>query len=173
MQGFAPPQYTNVVMPFDERPPHVPDDNPTGVFRRRFARPAGERVVLHFGGSEGALFVELNGEPVGIHKDARTPAEFDVTDLLEDDNELVCAVVQWSDASVVEDQDQWWHAGLPRDVFLYSTPQKYLADVFARGFAAARFEVAVDGDVRLLDPDGRTVLDGPGQVKDPLLWSAE
>ena len=42
-------------------------ENPTGVYRRRFARrAAGERVVLHFGGSEGALFVELNGEPVGI-----------------------------------------------------------------------------------------------------------
>ena len=103
MQGFARPQYTNVQMPFDDKPPTVPEDNPTGVFRRRFARPAGERVVLHFGGSEGALFVELNGEPVGIHKDSRTPAEFDVTDRLEDDNELVCAVVQWSDASFVED----------------------------------------------------------------------
>ena len=151
----------------------MPEDNPTGIFRRRFARPAGERVVLHFGGSEGALFVELNGEPVGIHKDARTPAEFDVTDLLEDENELVCAVVQWSDASFVEDQDQWWHGGLPRDVFLYATPREHIADVFARGYADGRFEVDADGEVRLLDPDGRTVLDGPGRLEDPLLWSAE
>jgi len=173
MQGFAPPQYTNVAMPFDERPPRVPEDNPTGIFRRRFARPAGERVVLHFGGSEGALFVELNGEPVGIHKDSRTPAEFDITELLEDDNELVCAVVQWSDASFVEDQDQWWHGGLPRDVFLYTTPREHIADVFARGYADGRFEADVDVPVRLLDPDGRTVVDGPGQLKDPLVWSAE
>ena len=28
-------------------------------------------------------------------------------------------------------------------------------------------------EIRLLDPDGRTVLDGPGRLKDPLLWSAE
>src|SRR5215211_3217607 len=105
MQGFAPPQYTNVVMPFDDRPPTVPEANPTGVYRRRFARPAGERVVLHFGGSEGALFVTLNGEPVGIAKDARTPAEFDVSEILEASNELVVAVVQWSDASFIEDQD--------------------------------------------------------------------
>ena len=160
-------------MPFDEKPPNVPSENPTGIFRRRFARPEGERVVLHFGGSEGALFVELNGEPVGIHKDARTPAEFDVTHLLEDDNELVCAVVQWSDASFVEDQDQWWHGGLPRDVFLYATPREYIADVFARGFADGRFEVDAPGELRLLDPDGRTVLDGPGRLEDPLLWSAE
>ena len=38
------------------------------------------RVVLHFGGSEGALYVTVNGEPVGIAKDSRTPAEFDVTE---------------------------------------------------------------------------------------------
>jgi beta-galactosidase len=177
MQGFAPPAYTNIAMPFDERPPHVPEANPTGLYRRRFARPPGDRVVLHFGGSEGALFVTLNGEPVGIAKDSRTPAEFDVTDLLEDDNELVCAVVQWSDASFVEDQDQWWHGGLPRDVFLYATPREHIADVFARGTADGHFEVDVVGPparARLIDPDGRLVLDElEGRVADALLWSAE
>ena len=43
----------------------------------------------------------LNGKPVGLSKDARTPAEFDVTDLVQHGapNELVVVVVQWSDAS--------------------------------------------------------------------------
>jgi beta-galactosidase len=182
MQGFAPPQYTNVQMPFDERPPRVPDENPTGVYRRRFERPPGERVVLHFGGSEGALFVELNGEPVGIAKDSRTPAEFDVTDLLEDDNELVCAVVQWSDATFVEDQDQWWHGGLPRDVFLYATPREYIADVFARGDADGRFVldlVGPPGRARLVGARGETALDDPvdgrleARIDAPGLWTAE
>src|SRR5919202_308982 len=53
-----PPQYTNVVMPFEERPPRVPLDNPTGIYRRRFTLPRGwrgRRVILHFGGVEGAL----------------------------------------------------------------------------------------------------------------------
>jgi beta-galactosidase len=179
MQGFAPPQYTNVVMPFDNEPPTVPDANPTGVYRRRFARPDGERVVLHFGGSEGALFVTLNGEPVGIAKDARTPAEFDVTDLLEADNELVAAVVQWSDASFVEDQDQWWHGGLPRSIFLYATPREHIADVFARGDMHGNLSLALDGRARLFDPDGALVLDEPvsgqldAELAKPLLWSAE
>ena len=139
MQGFAPPQYTNVQMPFDERPPNVPDDEPDGHLPAA-VRAAGRASAwcCTSAAAEGALFVELNGEPVGIHKDSRTPAEFDVTELLEDDNELVCAVVQWSDASFVEDQDQWWHGGLPRDVFLYATPREHIADVFARGFADGR-----------------------------------
>ena len=59
------------------------------------------------------------------------------------ENELVAAVVQWSDASFVEDQDQWWHAGLPRSVVLYATPRAYVADVFARGDMDGRLVVDV------------------------------
>ena len=41
-------------------------------------------------------------------------------------------VVRWSDASFIEDQDQWWHAGhLPRGL-LYATGATHIADVFAR-----------------------------------------
>ena len=78
------PQYTNVQMPFPNLPPAVPDDNPTGVYRRRFRLPIdwqGRRVILHFGGCEGALYVYVNGQPVGLSKDARTPAEFDISAL--------------------------------------------------------------------------------------------
>ena len=121
MLGYDIPKYTNVVMPFPERPPNVPEENPTGIYRRSFAIPrawAGRRVVLGFGGTEGVLHVVLNGHPVGIAKDSRTPAEFDVTDLVRRSgrNELVAVVVRWSDASFVEDQDQWWHAGISRHV---------------------------------------------------------
>ncbi len=85
MQGYDRPHYTNVQMPFPERPPHVPEDNPTGIYRRRFRVPRGwrgRRVVLHFGGVEGVLYVLVNGEAVGLSKDSRTPAEFDVTEHL-------------------------------------------------------------------------------------------
>ncbi|HEV7213928.1 MAG TPA: glycoside hydrolase family 2 TIM barrel-domain containing protein, partial [Chloroflexota bacterium] len=137
MQGFGRPHYTNVVMPFPEMPPHVPQDNPTGVYRRQFTSPGswrGRRVVLHIGGCEGACYVYLNDQPVGLHKDARTPAEYDLTALLRHDapNTLVAVVPRWSDASFVEDQDQWWQSGIQRDVFLYATDIVYLADVLAR-----------------------------------------
>ena len=138
MQGFGSPHYTNVVMPFPDEPPHVPGQNPTGIYRREFTVPADwqrRRLVLHFGGCEGALFVYVNGEPVGISKDARTPAEFDVSAHVRFDaaNELVAVVVQWSDASFIEDQDHWWQAGLQREVCLYATGTPHLQDVFARG----------------------------------------
>ena len=32
------PQYTNVVMPFPDRPPRVPEANPTGLYERTTLR---------------------------------------------------------------------------------------------------------------------------------------
>ena len=183
MQGFGRPHYTNVVMPFHELPPHVPEQNETGIYRRTFTIPRGWRsrpVVLHFGGAEGALYVLVNGEPVGIAKDSRTPAEFDISALVRHDrvNELVAVVVRWSDASFVEDQDQWWHAGLPRSIGLVSPTVR---DVEVCAGADGSFTVyAEDGDARVLDPRGRQVAKGmlqngrfDGEVRTPRLWSAE
>jgi beta-galactosidase len=70
-----------------------------------------------------------------MSKDSRTPAEFDITSLtdLEGKNELIIEVVRWSDASFLEDQDHWWHAGLQRDVYLYSTLFPHIHDVHAIG----------------------------------------
>ena len=181
MQGFESPHYTNVVMPFADRPPNVPDANPTGVYRRTFTIPRGwrrKRIVLGFGGVEGVLHVVLNGEPVGIGKDSRTPSEFDVTEIVRHGapNELVAAVVRWSDASFVEDQDQWWHAGISRGVYLYAGG---IEDVFARAGADGSLAVDARGAVRarLLDARGRTVLRTslPAEtgLRAPRLWSAE
>jgi beta-galactosidase len=129
-----PPQYTNVVMPFPDTPPHVPaDDNPTGVYRTTFRVPAGwrkRRVVVHFGGVESCFFLYCNGTFVGMSKDSRLPAEFDLTRfLIRGTNELAVVCLQYSDASYVEDQDHWWMAGIFRDVHLYSTEAVYLEDI--------------------------------------------
>src|SRR5690242_5680721 len=137
MQGFGAPHYTNVQMPFPQLPPHVPADNPTGLYRRAFDVPEswrGRRIVLHIAGCEGACYVYVNGQPVGLHKDSRTPAEYDLTSFVRFDapNELAAVVLRWSDASFVEDQDHWWQSGIHRDVFLYATDTIYLADLFAQ-----------------------------------------
>ncbi|HZO50322.1 MAG TPA: hypothetical protein VFB26_09265, partial [Gaiellaceae bacterium] len=181
MLGYESPHYTNVAMPFAEQPPRVPERNPTGLYRRRFQLPRswrGRRIVLHFGGVEGVLHVLVNGRPVGLAKDARTPAEFDVSDLVlppGQTNEVLAAVVRWSDASFVEDQDQWWHAGIAREVCLYATRPTYIADVFARGDLDDRYRDGVltvtaqvagpEADsaalrAQLLDPRGQVVLAG-------------
>ncbi len=127
------PIYTNVQMPFPHRPPEVPDENPTGVYERTFALPAswaGKRVVLHVGAAESVLIVELDGTEIGVSKDSHLAAEFDLTDHLHaGEHTLRLTVVKWSDASFIEDQDQWWHGGITRSVYLYATGPAYLADV--------------------------------------------
>ena len=52
---YGRPQYTNVIYPFPVDPPHIPDENPTGEYRRRFDRPdwadSGERCCCGSTGS--------------------------------------------------------------------------------------------------------------------------
>ncbi len=137
MQGYDKPIYCNVKMPIPNTPPFVPqDDNPTGLYRREFDLPqdwAGRRVILSFGGVESAFYVWINGEFVGFSKDSRLPAEFEISDYVRPGkNTVVTEVIRWSDGSFLEDQDHWRFAGMYREVKLYSLPEIYLADVFAK-----------------------------------------
>ncbi len=191
MHGHGRPHYTNVKMPFREEPPFTPAENPTGVYRRAFRIPAdwqGRRIVLHFGGADSVLAVYIDGIAVGLSKDSRLPAEFDVTPLLRPgiEHELVALVVQYSDASFLEDQDQWRLGGLHREVHLYATPPIHLADIKitphldpaepAKKPAALEVLVRVGFPqnlplpgtkvaVQLLDPSGRAVLARPAVLE--------
>ena len=131
------PHYTNVQMPFSGEPPHVPELNPTGVYERTFELPdawAGRRIVLQVGAAESVLLVRVNDTQVGLSKDSHLAAEFDVTDVVRaGTNTLNLRVVKWSDATFVEDQDQWWHGGVTRSVLLYATSRTRLADIRAIG----------------------------------------
>jgi beta-galactosidase len=131
------PAYTNIQMPFTADPPRVPQENPTALYRRKVTVPeawSGRRVVLHLGGAESVAFVWVNGRAVGMSKDSRLAAEFDVTDAVRfgKRNTVCVMVVRWSDASYVEDQDQWWQAGLHRSVVLYSPDTVRIGDVHVR-----------------------------------------
>ena len=143
------PHYTNVIMPFPGSPPEIPVDNPTGVYEREFELPAawaGRRVVLSIGAAESVSIVHLNGREVGVGKDSHLAAEFDVTDHVEPGtNTLRIRVVKWSDATYIEDQDQWWHGGITRSVTLFATGPVHLADIKALGGLAG------DGTTGTLD----------------------
>ena len=127
------PHYTNVQMPFDGPPPRLPDRNPTGVYRRSFTTGRGwksHRVVLHIGGAESVHAVYLNDRFVGYGTDSRLPSEYDITDaLVSGSNHLAIVVVRYSALSYVEDQDQWWMAGLHRSVYIEARTPVHIADV--------------------------------------------
>jgi beta-galactosidase len=130
------PIYTNVLMPFRNEPPLVPATNPTGLYRTQFTLPRGwkqRRVVIHLGGVENCYYLYCNGLEVGFAKDSRLPSEFDLTPYLRSGKNLIAMkVLRWSDTSFIEDQDQWWHAGIHREVFLYTTEETHIRDLFVR-----------------------------------------
>ncbi|WP_348787982.1 glycoside hydrolase family 2 TIM barrel-domain containing protein [Leifsonia sp. NPDC080035] len=135
--AYGRPAYTNVQFPFPIDPPHVPDENPTGDYRRGFTMPADwpadARVALRFDGVESLYRVWLNGEEVGIATGSRLAQEFDVTGLIRDGaNLLSVRVHQWSPASYLEDQDQWWLPGIFRDVTLVARPADGIEDLWLR-----------------------------------------
>ncbi len=143
-------------MPFPGEPLDLPATNPTGVYERDFELTegwlAGRRVVLQVGAAESVLIATVNGEQVGVSKDSHLAAEFDLTGLVKPGpNSIRLRVVKWSDATYVEDQDQWWHGGITRSVFLYATPRVHFADLrvnagLADDLRTGTFELLADVD---------------------------
>ena len=135
LHGYGSAAYTNVVYPFPVEPPHVPDENPTGDYRRPFTVPeewAGTDAVLRFEGVDSCLRAWLNGVELGTAMGSRLPTEFEVGELLRPGGENVLAVRvhQWSAGSYLEDQDMWWLSGIFRSVTLLARPADALDDVF-------------------------------------------
>ena len=134
LQGHGAPAYTNVAYPFPVEPPHVPAENPTGHYRRYFElSQVWPDAVLRFDGVDSAYTVWLNGVELGWSTGSRLTAEFAVGPLLRaGENVLAVRVHQWSSASYLEDQDQWWLSGIFRDVTLIERPADGSDDVFIR-----------------------------------------
>ncbi|GAB2874068.1 glycoside hydrolase family 2 TIM barrel-domain containing protein [Streptomyces mayteni] len=162
---FGLPAYTNQQYPFPLDPPYVPDDNPTGEYRRSFELPSAlrdvaGRVVLRFEGVDSAFAVWCNGIPLGHATGSRLPSEFDVTDaLVPGDNVIAVRVHQWSAASYLEDQDMWWLSGIFRSVGLLARPASGVEDLFVH---AGFDHVTGDGTLRVDTP-------GPARVHIPEL----
>ncbi|MEW6229421.1 MAG: sugar-binding domain-containing protein, partial [Bacillota bacterium] len=182
MHGYGRPNYTNIAYPFPVDPPFVPDENPTGSYRRPFTIPEawqGRRVFLVFEGVSSAFHLWVNGYEVGYSQGSHLPSEFDLTTYLRpgEENLLAVRVYQWSDGSYLEDQDMWRLSGIFRDVYLIATPPVHLRDLRVRtSFDAAYDHATLDlslalrnyhehdvvGEAvsaHLLDGEGRTIVE--------------
>ncbi len=133
------PHYTNVQMPWKGRPPSLPDTVATVVYRRSFSieeQWQSRRTILHVGGAESVHMVYLNGSFVGYGTDSRLPSEYDISSFVaKGENQLAIVVCRYSAQSHVEDQDQWWMAGLHREVFLRSDAHIGIRDVVVEATA--------------------------------------
>lgn len=143
VQGFGTPIYVNTGYSFcspgyppywdEPNPPHIPKDwNPTGTYRREFNLPSnwdGKEIFLSADGVRGAAYYYLNGEFVGMNKQAKIPTRFNITKLVKPGNNIIgIQVHRFSDANYLECQDFWRISGIERDIYLYATPKQHIAD---------------------------------------------
>lgn len=111
--------------------------------------------MLRFDGVESWCKVWLNGTELGTSSGSRLPVEFDATRVLKAaGNVLAVRVHQWSAASYVEDQDQWWLPGIFRDVTLLHRPEGSVADYFVHAtYDGGKGTLQVD-----CSPEGRVTV---------------
>ena len=143
-QGFGIPVYVNVGWEFVSRgyepymqapqPPIVPEKfNPTGVYRTTFTVPEewdGRQIFISFDGVKSAAYLYINGVEVGMSKDSKLPARYDITRFVKKDspNQLAMRVFRWNDGTYLEGQDFWRISGIERDVYIYSQPKVRIKD---------------------------------------------
>jgi beta-galactosidase len=184
--GYGSPAYTNVRYPFPVDPPHVPDDNPTGEYRRTFDLPhgwPGGDAVLRFDGVDSCFRVWLNGTELGHAKGSRLPAEFEAGALLRPEGNVVAVRVhQWSSGSYLEDQDMWWLSGIFRSVTVLARPAGCVPNLFVHaGYdhvtGSGTLRVATEGVPALLSVPELGLVDVPADEQHHIghvePWSAE
>ena len=209
MRGWGVPWYTNQKYPhadlshptnaafaaIRDRASGMPDFNPVSSYRRTFDVPAswsGRRVILRFDGVAAAYYVWVNGRKVGYAEDSKLPSEFDITEAIgTEGNVLAVEVYKWCDGSYLEDQDMTRFSGIFRDVTLWSMPKDGIWDFAVKtcpvdGYESWSLELELENGVSatLYDADKRKVGDltpAPFSSSNsrlqlrlsPRLWSAE
>lgn len=186
VQGFGDPIYVNATYEFTSpgfepfwnspNPPLVPEEfNPTGTYRKEFEIPAswdGKDIIVSFDGIKGVSYVYLNGEFVGMSKDSKLPARFNITNKAKIGNNVLSVQThRWSDATYNECQDFWRISGFERDVYVYARPKTHIKDFFAHaglddeykdGVFGLDIDVAANGEFtleyKLIDDKGSVVL---------------
>lgn len=146
LQGYGIPIYTNIGYEFVSpnnppymdapQPPFVPKEiNPTGVYRRTFTVPQdwdGREVFISLDGVKSASYLHINGKEVGMNKESKLPARYNITKYLKKgDNLIALEVYRWNDCSYIECQDFWRISGVERNVYLYSQPKLRIKDFTA------------------------------------------
>ena len=164
------------------------------VFTRRFGYiPMGEKhVVLRIGAANYICRVFLNGTYIGMHRGGSTPAFFDITDALKQDNRLLITVDDTRRPQQVPTEHTDWfnYGGLYRDITLIRLPETYIRDfrvsllpdgsfrhiraevaLSAPISAEARFavpELGIDAVIPVREGKGTVIADAV-----PELWSPE
>ncbi len=198
-RGYDVPQYTNVRYPFPVEPPHVPDDNPCGLYERDFeidaSALASYDIKLNFEGVDSCFYLYINNQFAAYSQVSHMTSEIDITALLHAGiNNIKVLVLKWCDGSYLEDQDKIRLSGIFREVFLLLRDKTRMEDLYVRATpnkdyskAAVSAEIETNGQAevsyRLVCACGKEVASGTlsvngketlqMEIDSPLLWSDE
>ncbi len=197
-RGYDVPNYTNVNYPIPIDPPHVPDSNPVGLYRRFFTVTEemlrGKEVFINFEGVDSCFYLWVNGELVAYSQVSHMTSEICLTDsLVPGKNEIKVLVFKWCDGTYLEDQDMWRMSGIFREVYLLFREKNRVVDIFAKPTLSddlksgkltleLSLSARASASVKLIAPDGGVVgeqkkcaknIELEFDVEAPELWSDE
>ncbi len=179
--GYEDPNYTNVFYPYPVDAPYVPDENPMGVYMRKFEiSDEKKKHYIVFEGVCSNVTLFINGSYVGYSQGNHLQAEFDVTPFVKKgENEILAKVHKWCSGSYLEDQDFFRFNGIFRDVYLLSRPEGHLVDLDIRtegNTILAKFagtaEVSLFDGEALIEKKSATA-EASFSLDAPVLWNAE
>ncbi|MDD6527104.1 MAG: glycoside hydrolase family 2 TIM barrel-domain containing protein [Oscillospiraceae bacterium] len=187
--GYDQIAYINTRYPFPKKPPRIPEDVATGIYKKTVRLKKTSRQIITFLGVAGALALYVNGAYVGYSEGSHNAAEFDITPLTaEGENEIVAVVYKWSNGTYLECQDMFRENGIFRDAYITLQGESYVNDFLLRpkknSDGTYDLTVKLDGDFTkkasaevICDGLFRLTFDKSGQagVKDLSVkeWTAE
>ncbi len=195
-KGYDVPHYTNVRYPIPLDPPHVPVENPCGLYvRDLFVEETmlEKEVYVNFEGVDSCFYLFVNDTFAGYSQVSHMTSEINLTGLLRPGvNSFKVLVFKWCTGTYLEDQDKYRYSGIFREVYLLARDKDHVKDLYVRTAltenldqATLTLELTADKALsygyRLLDPKGVEVARGEGTtaknteitLTDPTLWSDE
>ena len=194
-RGYDVPHYTNVNYPFVVDPPHVPDDNPCGLYERSFYVDkdaiASKNIHMIFEGVDSCFYLFINKKFVAYSQVSHMTSDIVVDDyLVEGENTVQVLVLKWCDGSYLEDQDKIRSSGIIREVYLLYRDPVHVKDIFVKtklddsfksGKIKAELELTGKAELEysLYCPCGKMIASGKTDgnieidIENAVLWSDE
>jgi len=131
INGYGIPIYVNDRYPFEKNPPFVPENNPTGIYKKKVRIPDNwkdKQVFLVVGAIKSAAYFWINGEFIGYNQDSKTEVVFNVTKYAATEIDITIQAFRWCDGSYLECQDFWRLSGIEREVYLVAQGMVSITD---------------------------------------------
>ena len=195
-KGYDLPHYSNRKYPFTFNPPHVPTENPCGLYVRELFIEEDlltKDIFINFEGVDSCFYLFVNDEFAGYSQVSHSTSEMNITKYLKaGKNVFKVLVFKWCDATYLETQDKYRLSGIFREVFLLARDKERISDIYVKTklsdkYDSAKLTLDISSDkelsyeYRLISPNGKEIAAGVANtsvdkeinVESPALWSDE